>query len=113
MRKFLTFFFALAVTVGVAASAFGQNGHPALGYQQITSLASATSLTVPTSSSVTWALICVETAPVRWRDDGTAPTASIGQPLTAGQCFQYAGPLTAIQFIAQSGSPVLDISYYR
>ena len=111
-RKLLTFFFVSSCcTVGVSVGTFAQNGHPSIGYQQITSLASATNLTVPTTGGqVAWALICAETAGVRWRDDGTAPTASVGQPLAAGQCFQYAGPLLTIQFIAQTGSPVLDIS---
>jgi hypothetical protein len=109
MMKRLAALFALFLS----APAMAQNGHPAIGYQQITSLASATNLTIPIAGGpVVWALICAETAPVRWRDDGTAPTASVRQPLAAGQCFQYAGPLT-ILFIAQSGSPVLYVSYYR
>jgi len=83
----------------------------ALGYQQITTLATATGLTVPTGSTI--AQICIETAAVRYRDDGTAPTASIGQPVAAGLCFSYSGPLAAIQFITQGGSPVLDASYYK
>lgn len=82
-----------------------------LGYQQITSLASATNLTPPPARA-TAALVTVETAGVRWRDDGTPPTATIGMPLSAGQSFTYYGNLSAIQFIAQSGSPVLDVSYY-
>jgi hypothetical protein len=110
MMKRLAALFALFLS----APAMAQSGHPSIGYQQITSLASATNLTVPTTGGpVVWALICAETAGVRWRDDGTAPTASVGQPLAAGQCFQYAGPLLTIQFIAQTGSPVLDVSYYR
>jgi len=79
------------------------------------SLASATSLTVPAGSTI--AQICVETAGVRYRDDGTAPTASVGIPLvplssSVPTCFQYAGPLSSVQFIAISGSPTMDISYY-
>jgi hypothetical protein len=31
---------------------------------------------------------------------------------SAPACFPYAGPLSAIQFIAISGSPTMDISYY-
>lgn len=108
----------LAASLFLALSCLGaraQNGHPSLGYQQIlaATLVSATNLTVPAAGGAVWALICAETAGVRWRDDGTAPTATVGQLLTAGQCFQYAGPLTAIQFIAQSGSPILDVSFYR
>jgi hypothetical protein len=105
---------AVLFALFLSAPALAQSGHPSIGYQQITSLASATSLTIPTTGGpVVWALICAEAAGVRWRDDGPAPTATVGQPLAAGQCFQYAGPLPNIQFIAQTGSPVLDVSYYR
>lgn len=79
-------------------------------------LASATSLTVPTGATI--AQICVETAGVRYRDDGTAPTSSVGIPAlpqssSIPACFPYSGPLGQIQFIAISGgSPTMDISYY-
>lgn len=79
-----------------------------LGYQQIVNPAAATNLTVPTAA--TMALISVSGSSVRWRDDGTAPTASIGMPMTAGQEFQYSGNLTAIQFIGSGAT--LDISFY-
>src|SRR6202035_5361473 len=50
----------------------GGGGVP-LGYQQITAatLVAATGLTVPSGASI--AFVSVDTAPVRWRDDGTAP----------------------------------------
>ena len=82
-----------------------------LGYQQITSLASSTALTPPTGATI--AQISVETAGVRYRDDGTAPTASVGMPLLAGANITYGGSLSAIRFIAISGSPVLNVSYYK
>lgn len=76
-------------------------------------LAAATNLSPPLGATV--AQICVETAGVRYRDDGTSPTASVGMPAVAGTnpyCFQYAGPLTQVQFILISGSPTMDVSYY-
>jgi len=83
----------------------------ALGYQQIT-LSGASSLTVPAGAN--FAIIAVDTAAVRWRDDGVAPTASVGMPLSnTGAPLEYSGPLASIQFIAQTGSPVLNVSYYR
>ena len=83
----------------------------ALGYQQIT-LSGATGLTVPVGANL--AIIAADTAAVRWRDDGTAPTATIGMHLSnTGEPLQYSGPLAKIQFIAETGSPVLNISYYR
>ena len=78
--------------------------------QYALSVATATNLMPPTGATISQ--ICVETAPVRYRDDGIAPTASVGIPLAAGWCGPYAGPLSAIQFIAQSGSPTIDVSYY-
>jgi hypothetical protein len=89
-----------------------------LGYQQITSLSAATGLTVPTtdlnglSCRPSIAMITPETQAVRWRDDGVAPTASVGMPLAAGVTLQYDGDITKIQFIEQTASAKLNISYY-
>ena len=89
----------------------------ALGELYVTSgqLASAFSLSPPTGATI--AQICVETAGVRYRDNGIAPTASVGMPVvpsssTIPSCFQYAGPLSVVQFIAISGSPTMDVFYY-
>ncbi len=75
------------------------------------SVSTATGLTAPAGATI--ATICVESASVRFRDDGATPTATIGAPVAAGSCFQYSGPLGAIQFVAQSGSPTLDVLYYK
>ena len=81
-----------------------------LGYQQITSLSASTALTVPTGA--TMALIVADTQAVRWRDDGTAPTASVGMPLAIGVSLSYDGDLKAIRFIQQASSATLNVSYY-
>jgi len=89
-----------------------------LGYQQITSLSSATSLTVPQTDlnglacKPSLALITAESQAVRWRDDGIAPTATVGMPLASGGTLQYDGDLTKIQFIEQTASAKINISYY-
>lgn len=75
------------------------------------SASSVVGLTVPSGATI--AEICVEGAAVRYRDDGVAPTATVGMPVAAGSCFPYSGPLSSVQFIAQSGSPTLDVSYYK
>jgi len=89
------------------------------GYQQITNLASAVGLTVPvvdpsTGSKVmpTIALVTPETQGVRWRDDGTNPTGSVGMPLAAGVTFQYDGDLNKIKFIEDDSGAILNVSYY-
>jgi hypothetical protein len=88
------------------------------GYQQITSLSASAGLTIPTvtpeglNGKPVFALIVAEGAPVRWRDDNTAPTASVGMPLAIGVPLQYDGDLRKIKFIEQSASAKLNISYY-
>ena len=81
-----------------------------LGYQQITSLSSSTALTVP--AGATLALIVPETQNVRWRDDGVAPTASIGMLVPANSSMSYDGDLKAIRFIAATSGAILNVSYY-
>jgi hypothetical protein len=81
-----------------------------LGYQQITSLSSATGLTIP--QGTTLALIVPETQNVRWRDDGTNPTASVGMPIFVGASLSYDGDLSRIRFIESTAGATLNISYY-
>ena len=81
-----------------------------LGYQQITSLSSSTALTVPAGAAL--ALIVPETQNVRWRDDGVAPTASVGMLVPANSSMSYDGDLKAIRFIAATSGAILNVSYY-
>lgn len=82
-----------------------------LGYQQITSLSAATALTVPPGAAM--ALIIPETQAVRWRDDGTNPTASVGQPLAVGAELSYdAANLAALKFIEQVSGAKINVTYY-
>ena len=88
-----------------------------LGYQQITPN-TATGLTVParapdgSKQQATFAIITPEGQNVRWRDDGTAPTATVGMPLAAGTSLSYDGDLKAIRFIQQAATGYLNVSYY-
>jgi hypothetical protein len=86
------------------------NIHAPRGYQQITSLSSAQSLTVPTGSKR--AVIVATAQAVRWRDDGTAPTAAVGMPLAVNTQLEYSGDLSSVQFIEQSSGAIIDVSYY-
>jgi hypothetical protein len=81
-----------------------------LGYQQITSLSASTALTIPAGAKR--AIIQAETQDVRWRDDGTAPTASVGMVISAGDRLAYTGSLPAIRFIEATASAKLNVSYY-
>ncbi|HTW34171.1 MAG TPA: hypothetical protein VMD53_06110 [Rhizomicrobium sp.] len=84
-----------------------------LGCQQITSLSSAVGFSsIP--AGATLASISVEGQTVRYRDDGTAPTASVGTPLPAGlTAWPYSGSLSAIQFIQVAPSATLDVCFYQ
>jgi len=87
----------------------GAGGKP-LGYQQITLTGTAAGLTVPAGASIAYAIVEVATA--RWRDDGTAPTTSLGMLIPIGGTVTFGGNLSAVKFIAVSGSPTLNVSYY-
>ena len=88
------------------------------GYQQITNLSASVGLTIPTTTpeglngKPVFALIIAEGAPVRWRDDGIAPSTTVGMPIAVGVPLQYDGDLSKIRFIQQSASAKLNISYY-
>lgn len=82
----------------------------AKGYQQITSLSAATALTVPSGATV--ALIQAESQSIRWRDDGTDPTTSVGMLLSAGESVFFTGSLSGFKAIEVSASAILNISYY-
>jgi len=81
------------------------------GYEQLGTLSAASTLD-PTAGASN-AMIIVSGAPVRWRADGTAPTASVGMPVAEGETIVIGGPLMgAIQFIEQSGTAELDVTYF-
>ncbi len=80
------------------------------GFEQVTSLSSAKALTPPSGAQA--ALIQSTDQAVRWRDDGTNPTSSVGMQLGAGKDFFYVGDLSAIRFIEEAASAKLNVSYY-
>lgn len=89
-----------------------------MGYQQITNVSASTALIVPVrtpegmATRPTFALIIAEGQAVRWRDDGVAPTSSVGMPLATGVALQYDGDLSRIRFIEQTPGATLNITYY-
>lgn len=83
-----------------------------LGYQQITSLSSAVGFTsIP--DGATLAIVQCESQAVRWRDDGTNPTASVGMRLlTTDSGLRYEGQLSRIKFIEETGSAKLNVAFF-
>ena len=93
-----------------------QNGMVPLGFQQITSLAASTALTVPAGAEVAQIGIIMSVAGyVMYRDDGTAPTGAIGMPLYSGlEPFLYNGDLNAVRFIVGATGTLtsMNVLYY-
>lgn len=86
-----------------------------LGYQQITSVSSAVGLTVPALADgrlSNLAIITPQTQAVRYRDDGTDPSATVGMPLAVGATLEYNGDLKKIKFFEQAASAAINVSYY-
>lgn len=82
-----------------------------VGYQQITVLTAAVGLTIPTNA--TRCTLQAETQNVRWRDDGTNPTATVGMIVIAGQApVEYRGDLSAIKFIEATATAKLNVAFY-
>jgi hypothetical protein len=79
------------------------------GYHQITTLTSAVPLQ---AKNARFALIQAVGQNVRWRDDGTDPTSSVGMILFAGQTLPYYGDLKAIRLIETAASAELNVSVY-
>jgi hypothetical protein len=106
----------MAVPVGLSSAAVGTqvvDGYlePA-GYTQLTSLAAAAGLgTIPSQARIV--LIQAETQPIRWRDDGTNPTTTVGMLLAVGETLVYNGRLSSIKLIETAASAKANISFYK
>lgn len=119
MRRRLALSLAIAAALaGPAAAASDQHVAPVYLYnsagfnthQQLSITSGAVvTLTVPVGATI--AAFTVETASIRMLDDGTTPTNSLGNLWTTGPA-NYAGPLTAMKFIAVSTTATLDVLYY-
>lgn len=99
---------------GQVSGTTGGAGTYQLSATNTASSASATSGGIPPGATMVY--LQAETADVRWRDDGGAPTGTIGNIVVHGAGGQqfYSGTLTAIRFILLTGgSPLLDAAFYR
>ena len=82
-----------------------------LGYQQITSLAAATALTIPAGTSAIEVVAITQAC--RWRADGTNPTASIGMPLFPGVPYVFEiEQFAAIRVIETAATANLEVTYF-
>lgn len=83
----------------------------AAGFVQITGITPARGLgTIPPGSQV--ALVQCEAVAVRWRDDGTAPTATVGNLLNPGDTMSFDQRLDKIMVIQTAAGSILNVSFY-
>jgi hypothetical protein len=80
-------------------------------YFQVTVTNAAQTLSALGATIPSWAefvFVTPETGAIRYRCDGTAPTAGVGQPIAQGQAWPVQGlpSLQAASLISQSGSNV-------
>lgn len=89
-----------------------------LGHFQPAAVDAATTLTSIVGAQVaargiTLVLVTPQTQAIRWRDDGTAPTAAIGYPLAVGSELRYTGQgLANLQFISQTAGAIVNVAVY-
>ena len=87
-----------------------------IGYEQITVAATALPLTAAQLlKRPTRAAIDIETAQIRWRADGIAPTTTVGGSVLAGGIITVTGSdLQVFQMIrATSTSATANVSYFQ
>ena len=84
-----------------------------IGYEQLTVSTTAVSLTPPNVGSRV-VVILIRTNAVRYRDDGTAPTSTVGMPQDAGSVLVVCGASIGKIKLIRSGSAdaTAEISYY-
>lgn len=89
-----------------------------VGYQQSSSVATAQTLAqlfgaaVPTNAD--YVVVQCETQNCRWRDDGVAPTASVGNLLTAGDSIVVRrGQFSKFQIIQVAATAVVNVDFYH
>jgi hypothetical protein len=118
MTKRLLLAFLLAL--GLAAPVIAQQGY--VGYEQVTVANSSIGLTAATINQgnghmqANKAVCRLETAQIRYRLDGTAPTTTVGTPLEIGDVLTITGNdlLNNFRAIRTGGtSGVLNCHYYN
>lgn len=96
---------------GGAAGASPPYVFTSTGFVAVTSFSTATGFTPPATSTVCF--ITPEGNPVRFRTDGTNPTATVGQLVPANSQLALTANLTGVKFIPTTGSATLDVDCYK
>jgi hypothetical protein len=94
------------------------NARTPRGFQQLTVSTTAVALpSVPSTPGQAADLAVISlnaTNGLRWRDDGTNPTSSVGMLAAGGSTFEYRGSLSALRLIREGAADaVANIAYYQ
>jgi hypothetical protein len=81
------------------------------GFEQVAVLTAAVGITPVQLSKL--AMIQAEGQNVRWRDDGTNPTPTVGMILVANDVLIYSGTLSSIKFIEVTATAKINVTYYK
>ena len=89
------------------------------GYTQVNAAGTAVAFSIgrqgPTALSPTaptYAIIQAEAQALRWRDDGTDPTTTVGMVIPAGGELRYDGDLGKIRLINAAAGAICNYSLY-
>lgn len=59
-------------------------------------------------------IVRADTQAIRWRDDGTSPSATVGMPLlVADPPFLYSGTLANVSVISSTAGANVNITFYK
>lgn len=89
------------------------SGMQCVGFEQITGLSSVKGFTVATMGQADAAVVDCETQSVRWRQDGTNPSATVGMILPVNTDKLFVGDLDRVKFIESAASAKLNVTYYK
>jgi hypothetical protein len=68
---------------------------------------------LPTTAIPNLALLVAGTGSLRFRDDGTAPTPSLGVLLATGLApYEYSGDISQLALVGVSGTVAVSIAFY-
>ena len=95
-----------------AESDYYRYGHSftPLGYEQFTTLGAPVTLNPPEGAR--FALIQAVNSNVRWRDDGTSPTATTGMRIIVDEQMTYRGHLHVIELVEETTGGEINVAYY-
>lgn len=83
-----------------------------LGFVQLVGAAASVGLpTIPAGAQA--ALVNVDAQSIRWTDDGTTPTATVGMLLPVSTERLFVGNLAKIKLIQTAATATINVSYYK